>query len=82
MSRNFHAVYNTVQSPDVVYTSRDSVSREVMYSRNAGADYEPRLMTTVVVEYPQTDRGYIVTAYPVRKEGNNIGIRVYPESDL
>ena len=82
ISNNFHAIYKTVHSPDVAYTSRESVSREVMYSRNAGASYEPFLMTAVVVEYPQTDKGYIVTAFPAKKEGKNIGIKIYPESDI
>lgn len=79
MSNNFTSIYDTVKSPNSVYKSAEFEDREVFFGKNKGATYETfGMMTKVIVEYVD-DAGRIVTAFPVRKEGGNIDIKIYPE---
>lgn len=80
---NMSAIKNTVESPDSVYVSAEISSREVLFSGSAGASYEPRnLQTKVIVEYDSVSSGHVVTAFPIKKVGGNIGEKLYPEDDV
>lgn len=84
MADNFTAIYDTIVAPDSVYESGEFDNREVFFKKTAKATYYPNLLTKVIVEYntPTGSDGYVVTAFPAKKEGGNVGVRVYPESEL
>jgi len=80
MNDNFTAIYDTVTSPDSVFESPSHCNREVMYKRAVSATYHP-LITKVIVEYnvPETGTGHIVTAFPNKQVGGNVGKQKYPQ---
>lgn len=85
MADNFTAIYDTIVAPDSVYESGEFDNREVFFKNSEEATYYPKLLTKVVVEYnntPMGSDGFVVTAFPTKKEGGNVGVRVYPESEL
>ena len=83
MGENFHAIYDSVQSPDSVYESGTHDNREVYFKKWASATYGTKFYTKTIVEY-DTDRtvGNIVTAMPSKREGGNVGVRLYPDEEL
>ena len=78
MANNFHAIYETVETPDAGYTSRDSDSRNVYFKRSGTATYGTKFTTKVVVDYRDPNVAYIVTAFPQKDEGGNIDEQIFP----
>lgn len=85
MENNFTAIYDTVESPDSVYESGDigyRGKRAVFFKRTKNATYFP-LLTKAIVEYnDERTEGFIVTAFPRKKEDGNVGVRTYPTIQL
>ena len=69
-----------MENPDSVYYSAEGESREVFFKMSPEASYTPKFLTKTIVEFDQEKtEGFIVTAMPSKKEGGNIGDRIYPE---
>ena len=80
MGNNFTAVYDSVEHPDSVYYSGEGDTRKVYFKMSPEATYTPKYYTKTVVEFDEGDtEGFIVTAMPSKKEGGNVGSRIYPE---
>ena len=82
MSNNFDAIYDSVSNPDSVYKSGSHDTREVFFKNSPYASYSSRFITKTIVEYDDSNEGFIVTAMPVGKEGGNVGQKLYPEDEL
>lgn len=83
MGNNFTAIYDSVTNPDSVYNSGSYDNREVFFKKSGNATYYPHLITKTIVEYTERrEKGFIVTAMPVKKEGGNVGEQTYPENDI
>lgn len=75
---DFREIKKCVANPDSVYTSGTSDEREVMFRKPDGKS----IYTKTVVEYEENGNGFVVTALPTKKEGGNVGEKLYPESGL
>lgn len=78
MQNNFTALYETITDPDSVYASASHPNREVLFKATQTADYSP-LITKTIVEYDreEVETGHVVTSFPTRKEGGNVGKQLY-----
>lgn len=83
MGNNFTAIYDTVENPDSVYESGEFDNREVFFKKSTEATYGQKFLTKAVVEYNENNTsGFIVTSLPTKKEGGNVGQRIYPKDKL
>ena len=83
MGENFTAIYDTITSPSCVYSSQSHPQcREVMFKTSKLATYYP-LATKVIVDYSgEEGKGNVVTAFPTKQEGGNVGQQLHPKIEL
>lgn len=77
MRANKEAVVDTIQDPDEVYKDSDYEKRKLFFKSTTKATYGMKYHTKVVVEYEETAKGEIVTAYPSKAKGS-VGDALYP----
>lgn len=80
MGDQFHAIYSTIENPDVVYVSPLSQDREVSISRSCGFKYS-QLYVRAIIEY-NGDTGKVITAFPTRKEEGGLGAKLYDKDEI
>ena len=79
---NFTAIYDSVEDPGSVYEGGNATNahgnRKVFFKKSEVATYYPRFFTKTIVEYPNDESGFIVSAFVSKKEGGNVGKKIYP----
>ena len=80
---NIHQLKTVVESPEVVYQSAEYPKREVFISKSTGFTYASKVeLTKIIIHYDTEHSGHVVTAFPVKRVGGNIGEKLYPEVDV
>ena len=77
MQRNEKAVVETIQNPDLIYTSSQIEESQVYFKVGATSTYDNALYTKVIVKISGTS-GNVVTAFPVSKvKGGIADVPIY-----
>ena len=86
IAHNFTAIYDSVESPESVYEGGEASNahgdRKVFFKKSAIASYYPDYYTKTIVEYQTEKSGFIVSAFTSKKEGGNVGKKLYPKEEL
>ena len=83
MRKNEDAIKETVMEPDSIYIDSESEKRRAYYRSKTSATYSDKLKTKVILEDESkiwTD-ARVVTAFPVKKEGESDVRKIYERSD-
>ena len=80
---NIQQLKAVVESPDVVYQSPEYPRREIFFSKSTKFTYASKIeLTKVIVHYDNAYSGHVVTAFPAKKVGGNLGEKLYPKDDV
>ncbi len=82
MAGNVGAVKDTIKNPDIVYQSSQNSEREVYFKSSSFSTYGKTLMTKVIVEYTDDQKGNdiigkVVTAFPTKEVKGGISNAIY-----
>ena len=84
MGKNESAIKETVSDPDRIYDDKEDMKRRVYLKSSTSATYSKKnLSTKVIIEdtsHVWTD-ARVVTAFPVRKEGESDVRQIYKRPD-
>lgn len=77
MARNLNAVKDTIEKPEVIYTSSQNEQRKIYFKKSDFSTYN--IYTKVVTKSIENNKSEVVSAWPQKEVKGGIGDEIYHE---